>query len=128
MGSKVATAVIHRWSVADLVTSGGNGYPSRQEVAAVPKFLIDRNFSKITEDELGEFAKNSKRLAIERFHDVIWHHSHVVIDPDGVVHTFCVYSAPDESRIREHAAAFGGHSIDWISVIADEVDPEEIAV
>jgi hypothetical protein len=114
--------------VADLVTSRGNGYPSCEEVPAVPKFLIDRNFSKITEDELGEFAKNSKRLAIERFHDVIWHHSHVVIDPDGIVHTFCVYSAPSESRIREHAAAFGGHSIDWISVIADEVDPEEIAV
>ena len=32
------------------------------------------------------------------------------------------------ARIREHAAAFGGHSIDWISVIADDVDPEEIAV
>ena len=60
----------------------------------MPKFLIDRNFSKITEEQLGEFARNSKRLAIERFHDVIWHHSHVVIDPDGVVHTFCVYSAP----------------------------------
>ena len=64
----------------------------------------------------------------ERFHDVTWHHSHVVIDPDGVVHTFCVYSAPDEARIREHTVAFGGHSIDWISVIADEVDPDEIAV
>ena len=57
-----------------------------------------------------------------------WHHSHVVIDPDGVVHTFCIYSAPDEARIRGHAAAFGGHSIDRISVIADDVDPEEIAV
>jgi hypothetical protein len=114
--------------VADLVSSEGNGYPSPRRWFPVPKFLIDRNFSKITEEELGEFARNSKRLAIERFHDVTWHHSHVVIDPDGVVHTFCVYSAPDESRIREHAAAFGGHSIDWISVIADEVDPEEIAV
>jgi hypothetical protein len=27
----------------------------------MPKFLIDRNFSKITEEELGEFARNSKR-------------------------------------------------------------------
>jgi uncharacterized protein DUF4242 len=104
------------------------GYPLAQEVAAVPKFLIDRNFSKITEDELGEFAKNSKRMAIERFNDVVWHHSHVVIDPDGIVHTFCVYSAPDESRIREHAAAFGGHQIDSISIIAGDVDPEEIVV
>lgn len=94
----------------------------------MPRFLIDRNFSKITEDELAGFARDSKRIARERFHDVIWHHSHVVIDPDGVVHTFCIYSAPDEARIREHAVAFGGHSIDWISVIADEVDPDEIAV
>ena len=93
-----------------------------------PKFLIDRNFSKITEDELAGFARDSKRIARERFHDVTWHHSHVVIDPDGVVHTFCIYSAPDEARIRGHAAAFGGHSIDRISVIADDVDPEEIAV
>jgi hypothetical protein len=94
----------------------------------VPKFLIDRNFSKITEDELGEFARNSKRMAIERFHDVVWHHSHVVIDPDGIVHTFCVDSAPDESRLRAHAAAFGGHRIDSISVIAGDVDPDEIVL
>ena len=73
----------------------------------MPKYLIDRNFSKITEDELGEFAKNSKRLAIERFHDVVWHHSHVVIDPDGVVHTFCVYSR--SGRVADPRAR-GRHS------------------
>jgi len=39
-----------------------------------------------------------------------------------------VYSAPDESRIREHGQAFGGHQIDSISVIAGEVDPAEILV
>ena len=94
----------------------------------MPRFLIDRNYSKITEDELAGLARDSKRIARERFHDVIWHHSHVVIDPDGVVHTFCVYSAPDESRIRQHGAAFGGHQIDSISIIAGDVDPEEITV
>ena len=94
----------------------------------MPKFLIDRNFSKITEDELGDFARNSKRIAIERFPEVIWHHSHVVIHPDGVVHTICIYSAPTEAMIREHAEAFGGHQIDSISEIAGDVDPDEIAV
>ena len=39
------------------------------------------------------------------------------------MHTFCVYSAPDEARIREHAAAFGGHRIDGISVIAGRGGP-----
>jgi hypothetical protein len=94
----------------------------------VPMYLIDRNFSTITEEELGEFAKNSKRLARETYTDVVWHHSHVVIDPNGVVHTFCVYSAPSESRIREHAQAFGGHQIDSIAVIAGEVDPADVVV
>jgi hypothetical protein len=51
-----------------------------------------------------------------------------VIDPDGVVHTFCIYSAPDEARLRAHAAAFGGHQIDSIAIIAGDVDPDEIAV
>ena len=86
--------------------SGGataEGISCAEEVVPLPKYLIDRNFSKITEDELGEFARNSKRIAIERFHEVIWHHSHVVIYPDGVVHTFCIYSAPTEAMIREHA-------------------------
>jgi hypothetical protein len=94
----------------------------------VPKYLIDRNFSKITEAQLGAFARNSKKIAIETYHDVVWHHSHVVIDPTGVVHTFCIYSAPSEERIREHAAAFGGHQIDSISEIAGDVDPDEIVV
>jgi hypothetical protein len=119
----------HRCNARRASQPGGEAISSGEgEVIPVPKFLIDRNFSKITEDELGEFAKNSKRMAIERFHDVVWHHSHVVVDPDGVVHTFCIYSAPDESRLRAHAAAFGGHQIDSIAIIAGDVDPDEIVV
>jgi Protein of unknown function (DUF4242) len=86
------------------------------------------DFSKITEEQLGNFARNSRRIAIETYHDVVWHHSHVVIDPDGIVHTFCVYSPPSQDRIREHAAAFGSHQIDSISEIAGDVDPDEIVV
>lgn len=115
-----------RWTVPGWIRT--EGLSSGAEVIDVPKYLIDRNFSKITEEQLGEFARNSKRIAIETYHDIVWHHSHVVIDPNGIVHTFCVYSAPTEERIREHAAAFGGHTIDSISEIADDVDPDEIVV
>jgi hypothetical protein len=111
-----------------LTASGTVAVSSARRYVTVPKYLIDRNFSKITEEQLGDFARNSKRIAIETYHDVVWHHSHVVIDPDGVVHTFCIYSAPSEERIREHAAAFGGHQIDSISEIAGDVDPDEIVV
>ena len=87
----------------------------------MPRFLIDRNFSKITEDELAGFAKDSKRIARDRFHDVTWHHSHVVIDPDGVVHTFCVYSAPDEARTRRGRTPACGQE----TSLADEAAPAQ---
>ena len=94
----------------------------------MPKYLIVRNFDRISDDELAVLAQSSKRVAIERFPDVKWLHSHVVVDAKGVVRTYCVYLAPTEDLVREHAAAFGGHVIDDISEIASDVDPEEILV
>jgi uncharacterized protein DUF4242 len=94
----------------------------------MPKYLVVRNFDRVTDDELGQLALSSKRIAIAQFPDIVWHHSHVVVDGKGVVRTFCVYSAPTEDMVREHAAAFGGHKIDDISEIAGDVDPEELVV
>jgi hypothetical protein len=33
----------------------------------------------------------------------VWEHSHVVVDDDGMAGTYCVYEAPDEETVREHA-------------------------
>lgn len=94
----------------------------------MPKYLVVRNFDRVSDDELGELALSSKRIAIAQFPDIVWHHSHVVVNPEGVVRTFCVYSAPNEDLVREHATAFGGHIIDDISEIAGDVDPDELVV
>jgi len=45
-----------------------------------------------------------------------------------VLARFCIFSAPDEARLRALAVSFGGHQIDSIAIIAGDVDPDEIAL
>jgi Protein of unknown function (DUF4242) len=56
---------------------------------------------------------------------IIWEHSHVVIDEDGNVKTFCVYEAPDEETVRKHSAQLGEHALDRIYEIGGDVTPAD---
>ena len=56
---------------------------------------------------------------------MLFRSSHVAVDDRGVVRTFCVYSAPDEEAIREHAVVLGKHTIDAIHEIAGDVTPAD---
>jgi hypothetical protein len=68
----------------------------------------------------------SYHIATERFPEITWEHSHVVVDDNGAIKTFCIYEAPNEEMIREHADAFGAHMISNVYEIVDDVTPEEI--
>jgi hypothetical protein len=50
----------------------------------------------------------------------------VVVDDDGAIKTFCVYGAPSEQMTRDHADAFGVHTITNVYELVDDVTPEEI--
>lgn len=50
----------------------------------------------------------------------------MVVDDEGAIKTFCVYGAPNEEMIREHADAFGAHSINNVYELVGDVTPEEI--
>jgi Nickel responsive protein SCO4226-like len=90
---------------------------------AVPRYLVERYFDRISDDEMLALSVASDRIAAERFPEIVWEHSHVCVDDSGAITTFCVYEAPSEDVVRDHAAAFGGHSISRISEIADDVTP-----
>ena len=92
----------------------------------MPRYVIERFFDRITDDDMLAASVRSDRIAAERFPEIDWEHSHVVVDDDGAIKTFCVYEAPDEAMIREHADAFGAHSITNIYELVDDVTPEEI--
>ena len=42
---------------------------------------------------------------------VTWELSHVVVGDDGLVTTFCIYDAPSEQEIHEHAKRLGSHTV-----------------
>jgi hypothetical protein len=90
----------------------------------MPRYLIVRTFT-VDQDEMPEVGRRSRVAIEEQFPQIIWEHSHVAVDDQGVVKTFCVYSGPDEQTIRDHAVALGKHTIDGLHEIAGDVTPAD---
>ena len=90
----------------------------------MPRFLIVRSFS-VPEGEMTRVGSRSRTLIETRFKDIVWEHSHVVVDAEGKVKTYCVYRAPGEEAVREHSIALGNHEIDTLYEIAGDVTPAD---
>ena len=74
-------------------------------------------------DEMPMAGRRSKEVAVEQFPEITWEHSHVVVDDEGAVKTYCVYAAPTEEMVRRHAEELGLHDLQRISEIAGDVSP-----
>ena len=74
----------------------------------MPRYLIARSFE-VGEDQMAPVGRRSRELTEQEFPEVTWEHSHVVVDDEGTVRTFCVYGAPSEDSVRAHARALGDH-------------------
>jgi hypothetical protein len=88
----------------------------------MPRYIIERTYD-VDSDELPEVARRSKKIAGEQFPQIVWEHSHVVVDGDGTVKSFCIYEAPDEEMVRRHAALLGCHVVDHVYEIGGDVTP-----
>ena len=73
----------------------------------MPRYVIERNFGAISDDDMLAASALSGELIEERFPEITWEHSHVVATDEGEIVTFCIYGAPSEEMILEHADAFG---------------------
>ena len=89
----------------------------------MPRYLIERNFGHVTPEQLQEGGSTSKRVASEQFPKIVWEHSHAIQTANGLK-TMCVYAAPDEQYVRDHAAA-AGLPCDNVQEIADTVGPAD---
>lgn len=93
----------------------------------MPRYLIERLFDQRKEKLGPATSQRSIRLAKEQFPELAWEHSHVVeSDDEGLVRTFCVYTAPDERTLRAHALAVGGHVVLNVYELAGDVAPADI--
>ena len=90
----------------------------------MPRFLIERTYT-VTAEQLPEVATRSKAIGHHRFPEIVWEHSHVVIDENGTPKSYCVYAAPSEQVVRDHADLLGDHSIQEIYEIAGDVSPAD---
>jgi hypothetical protein len=86
--------------------------------------MVVRKFD-VTEEEMPEVGRRSRTVIEEKYPEIIWEHSHVVVDEDGTVWTYCVYDAPDEETVRRHASDLGKHTIEEIREIAGDVTPSD---
>lgn len=90
----------------------------------MPRYLIERTFS-VNQGEMPRIGGRSRKLITEDFPAIVWEHSHVVMDDEGRVKTYCVYAAPSEDTVREHATALGDHVVDVVYEIGGDVTPED---
>ena len=90
----------------------------------MPKFVIEREIpgaSKMTPSELAEAARKSNAVLRELGPQIQWIHSFVTDDK-----LYCVYLAPDEATILEHArrSGFPASRISAVRALLDPTDGE----
>jgi hypothetical protein len=90
----------------------------------MPRYLVVRRFD-CEETEMPEVGSRSRRLVDEKYPSITWEHSHVVVDDQGAVSTYCIYAAPSEQVVREHSDDLGRHTVESIHEIAGDVTPAD---
>ena len=90
----------------------------------MPRYVIERAFV-VGADDMPDIGRKSRSIIEQHMPEITWMHSHVTVDDDGKVRTFCIYEAPSEEAVREHSALLGYHDIVSIKEIAGDVTPED---
>ena len=86
----------------------------------MPQFVIERNIpgaGRLSEAELRDVSVRSLQVLKELGPQIQWLHSYVTEDK-----VYCVYLAPDENIIREHARRLGIPA-DRVSAVRKLIDP-----
>jgi hypothetical protein len=90
----------------------------------MPRYMIVRSFD-VGESDMPEVGTRSRSIVDHELTEIVWEHSHVVVDDEGIVRTFCVYDAPSEEMVRAHATSLGRHVIERLDEIAGDVTPAD---
>ena len=89
----------------------------------MPQFVIEREIPSagaLTETQIREISLRSLQALTEMGPQIQWLHSYVTEDK-----VYCVYLAPDENSIREHARRVG-IPVDRVAAVRRLIDPAEL--
>ncbi len=90
----------------------------------MPRYLIERTYT-VDMDSVPAVATRSKAIGHHHYPEIVWEHSHVTVDEEGNPKSFCVYAAPTEEMVRNHADQLGDHVVVQIYEIAGDVTPDD---
>ena len=86
----------------------------------MPKYVIEREIpgaGKLTAEQLKGISQTSCGVLRKMGSEIQWLHSYVTTDK-----IYCVYIAPNEEMVREHAK-LGGFPANSVSQISTIIDP-----
>jgi hypothetical protein len=86
----------------------------------MPKYVIERDIpgvGKLSPAELKGISQTSCGVLSKLGPQIQWVHSYVTADK-----IYCVYNAPNEAMVREHAAQ-GGFPANRVSAVTSIIDP-----
>ena len=86
----------------------------------MPKFIIERNVPQagaFTPEMLKAMSKKSTEVLCTLGSEIQWIHSYVAGDK-----IYCIYIAPNEDMVREHAK-LGGFPADSVAEVKSIIDP-----
>lgn len=86
----------------------------------MPKYVIEREIpgaGNLSRDQLQAISETSCGVLHELGPSINWIHSYVTRDK-----IFCIYNAPNEEMLREHATK-GGFPINAINKVSAIIDP-----
>jgi hypothetical protein len=89
----------------------------------VPQFVIEREIpgaGNLSESEIRQVSLRSLQVLKEMGPQIQWLHSYVTEDK-----VYCVYLAPDEDSIREHARR-AGIPADRVAAVRRLIDPANL--
>jgi hypothetical protein len=90
----------------------------------MPKYVIEREIpgaGDLTAEQLKSISQTSCGVLNNMGPQIQWVHSYVTSDK-----IYCIYNAPDEATIREHAkqGGFPANAVNEVSTIIDPVTAE----
>ncbi len=106
------------------VAGGADGYVARSEISDkdsdMPKYVIEREIpgaGKLSPQELKGISQTSCGVLSKMGPQIQWVQSYVAGDK-----VYCVYIAPNEKMVREHAQQ-GGFPANSVSEVTSIIDP-----
>ncbi len=112
----------HCWKL--IKNKRGSRKPNRvgkkNKLNTMPKYVIEREIpgaGKLTAEQLKAISQTSCGVLSNLGPQIQWVHSYVTTDK-----IYCVYNAPNEEMVREHAKQ-GGFPANSISKVSTIIDP-----